>query len=119
MPAYTYETVVISSGQTASAELDLRGKRLVAVKTPTALTGNTLTFHCAEKPTELGGAYVAHSHLNTLAATATTITSVAANQWITIQGSLLPGGIQNCMVKLVSGSAEGANRTFIVTTSLL
>lgn len=116
MASHPYETVVISSGQTVSAEFDLRGKKLHAIKTPAALTGTTLSFQAAEKPTAQGGSYVGVRHLATLASTATTITSVAADQWIVIESGILPEGIENCMLKLVSGSAEAADRTFILDT---
>jgi hypothetical protein len=117
MPAYSYEPCVIANGATTSGEVDLRGKRLHAVKTPSALTGNTLSFTASEKPS---GTFVGVNHLNTLAVTATTLTGVAANQHIVAGGSgILPDGIQNCILKLVSGSTEGTDRTFILTTSVL
>lgn len=106
----------IASGQTASGEVDLRGKMLLGVTTPAAFTGITLSFQVAEVPTANGGTYVSAFHLNTLAATAFTITGVTANQHIVIDGSLLPAGLGNCMLKVVSGSAEGADRDLILFT---
>ena len=104
----------IASGQTVGTETDLRGFRLLAIQTPAALTGNTLAFKAAEKSTAEGGSYVDVNHLNTLAVTATTLTSVAADQHIVLGSAILPEGIGNCMLKLVSGSAEGADRDFVL-----
>lgn len=109
--------VRIASGQTVSAEVDLRGKRLLAVQTPGVLTGVTLSFQAAERPVTEGGVYTPVTHMNTLAVTATTLTSVAASQHIVVQGALLPGGLGNCMLRLVSGSAEEADREFVLFTS--
>jgi hypothetical protein len=107
----------IASGQTASSEVDLRGVRLLGISTPAAFTGTTLSFQVAEVPTANGGVYQNVFHLNTLAATAFTITGVAASQHIVIDGSLLPEGFGNCMLKVVSGSAEGADRDLILFTT--
>lgn len=108
--------VKIASGQTVSGEVDLRGVRLLAISTPAALTGATLSFQAAEMPTAAGGTYVAVQYLNVLAAAVFTITGVAASQHIVIGGSLLPEGLGNCMLKLVSGSAEAADRDLILYT---
>lgn len=118
MPAmsFTASHVKITSGQTVSAEVDLRGRILLAVQTPAALTGVTLAFQAAEKPTAEGGTYVAVNHLNVLAVTATVLTGVAASQHIVIDSSLLPQGFGNCMLKLVSGTAEAADRDIILYT---
>ncbi len=107
-PAHSPAT--IANGQTVGVAVDLRGQRIIGIKTPAALTGVTLAFQCAEAS---DGTFVAASHLSTLAATATVITSVAANQYITLPFDKAPA---NCFVKLVSGSAEGAARTFILVT---
>jgi hypothetical protein len=106
----------IASGQTVSGEVDLRGLMLLGISTPAALTGVTLSFQAADVPTAVGGVYVSVLHLNVLAATAFTITGVAASQHIVIDGSLLPNGIGNCMLKVVSGSAEAADRDLILFT---
>src|SRR5260221_10324266 len=116
MAAFTATHVKITSGQTTSAEVDLRGKMLLAVATPAAFTGVTLGFTAAEKPTAEGGTYNQVFHLSTLAATPFTITSVTTNQYIVIDSSLLPQGFGNCMLKLVSGSSEGGDRDLILYT---
>lgn len=108
--------VKIASGQTVSGEVDLRGVRLLAISTPAAFTGATLAFQAAEMPTASGGVYNAVQYLNVLAAAAFVITGVAAAQHIVIDGSLLPAGVGNCMLKLVSGSAEAADRDLILFT---
>ena len=110
MPYNAHTFATIANGQTVGAAVDLRGQRLVAIKTPAALTGVTLTFQCAETA---DATFVAASYLSTLAATATVITSVAANQHITLPDDKAPA---NCFVKLVSGSAEAAARTFTLYT---
>ena len=55
---FTTSHVKIANGQTTSGEVDCRGKILLAIQTPAALTGNTLAFQAAEKPTAEGGTYV-------------------------------------------------------------
>lgn len=119
MPASVTAThTKVASGGTTSGEVDLRGRMLVAVATPSALTNNTMSFTAAEKPAAEGGSYVAVKHLNTLAATAFTITGVAADQHLVIAGSLLPQGIGNCMLKVVLGGVgnEAADRDLILFT---
>jgi hypothetical protein len=106
----------IASGQSVGAEVDLRGLKLYAIGTPAALTGNTLAFQQAEKPAAEGGVYSDVKYLSTLAATQFTITGVAASQTIYIQSAVLPEGIGNGMIKLVSSGAEGADRDFILYT---
>lgn len=114
MPShYTVSSAKIASGQTVGVAVDLRGQRLVAVQTPAALTGATLTFQCSDK--ELG-VFAPHFHLSTLAATATVITSVSTSQYIQLPNGKNP---VNCFLKLVSGSAEAADREFILYTEPL
>lgn len=100
----------IASGQTVGEIVDLRGQRLVGIKTPADLTGTTLTWQCAEAAD--GTFYAAH-HLNTLAVTATVLTSVADDKYIMLPPDKAPS---NCFIKLVSGSSEGADRTFWLFT---
>lgn len=111
---FTTSHVKIANGQTTSGEVDCRGKILLAIQTPAALTGNTLAFQAAEKPTAEGGTYVDVKHLNVLAVTQFTITGVAASQHIILDGSLLPEGLGNAMLKVVSSGAEGADRDLIL-----
>jgi hypothetical protein len=115
---FTATHAKVASGGTTSGEIDLRGRMLMAVATPSALSNNTLSFTAAEKPTAEGGTYIAVKHLNVLAATAFTITGVAADQHISVAGSLLPQGIGNCMLKIVLGGVgnEAADRDLILYT---
>jgi hypothetical protein len=108
----------VASGGTTSGEIDLRGKMLLAVQTPAALTNTSMGFSASEKPTAEGGSYVAVHHLNVLASTAFVITSVAADRHIVIDGSLLPNGIGNCMLKIVLSGVgnEAADRDLILYT---
>lgn len=106
----------IASGQTASGEVDLRGRMLLAVQTPSDFTGITLAFQVSDKKTADGGAYQDVKYLNTLAVTQLTLTSVSTSQHIVVAGSLLPQGIGNCFLKVVSGSAEAADRELILYT---
>lgn len=108
MPWPTYIEARIASGETVGLAVDLRGKRLLAIKTPADLTGVTLTWQVSEKE---NGTFYAAYHLSTLAATATVLTSVADDKYITLPQDKQPA---NCWLKLVSGSAEGADRTFIL-----
>jgi hypothetical protein len=111
----------IASGAATSGEIDLRGKQLIAVATPAAITNNVMSFTAAEKPTAEGGSYVEVKHLNVLAATAFSITGVAADDYIVIAGSLVPQGIGNCMLKIVMSGVgnEAADRDFILYTKAI
>lgn len=104
----------IASGQSVGVEVDLRGQKVYAIQTPAALTGNTLSFQQAEKPTAEGGVFAPVQYLNTLAAATFTITGVAASQVIYIQSQVMPEGVGNGIIKLVSSGAEGADRDFIL-----
>lgn len=104
----------IASGQSVGVEVDLRGFKVYAIGTPAALTGNTLSFQQAEVPAKEGGVFNSVMYLNTLAAAAFTITGVAANQVIYIQSAVMPEGIGNGVIKLVSSGAEAADRDFIL-----
>ena len=110
MPYFATSQATIASGQTVGAVVNLRGQRLVGIKTPAALTGVTLTWQVCESDS---GTFNPAFHLNTLAATATVITSVAAAQYIALPYDKAP---INCFLKLVSGSAEAADRTFVLFT---
>lgn len=114
MAAGTAAHAKIASGQTVSSEVDLRGGYMAyAVQTPAAFTGVTLAFQVAEKPAAEGGVYGAVFHMSTLAATATVITGVTTSQVIVLN-DFFPQGLGNCMVRLVSGSAEAADRDLTI-----
>lgn len=106
MPFPTPIPAVIANGETVGEAVDLRGLRVLGIHFPADLTGSTLTWQAS--PTE-NGVYQAAYHLSTLAATATVITSAAADIYLELPDGKRPA---NCFLKLVSGSAEGAERTF-------
>lgn len=110
MPYNSHTFATVASGQTVGVAVDLRGQRLVAIKTPAALTGVTLTWQCAELS---DATFVAGFHLGTLLVTASVLTGVAAAQHIVLPFDKAPA---NCFLKLVSGSAEAADRTFTLFT---
>lgn len=113
MAHYTTTRAKIASGQTVGVAVDLTGQRLVGIQTPAALTGVTLTWQVSASN---DGTFTAANHLNTLAVTATVLTSVAASQYIALPFDKAPA---NGWVKLVSGSAEGADREFVLFTEPL
>lgn len=107
----------IASGQTVSGEVDLRGMMLYMIQLPAAFTGTTLSFQVAEVPTKEGGVYSnTAKYLSTLAATAFTITGLTQGDCVIIPSTVVADGLGNCMLKIVSGSAEGADRDIILYT---
>lgn len=102
----------IASGQTVSNEIDIRGQTIHAISVPTGFTGVTLAFQAAEKPTAEGGVYlpVWHVPANEVAEVLT-ITAVTAGTHLIFQAPFAPS---NCMLKIVSGAAEGADRDLII-----
>jgi len=110
----TTSHVKIANGQTTSGELDCRGMILEAIQLPAAFTGTTLSFVQAEVPAKEGGVFSNNvKYLNTLAATTFTITGLVANDCVYFNGTTLPDGLMNGIIKIVSGSAEGADRDLI------
>lgn len=99
------KTTTISSGQTVSAEIDLGGTTPVALITPAALTGTTVTFQAA---TTTGGTF------NTVMKDGATLSvTVAASRFVVLQPSDF-AGVR--FLKVVSGSSEGADRTLTLAT---
>jgi hypothetical protein len=117
MPAVwgTATHVKITSGQTVSGEVDLRGLILIGVQFPAAFTGVTLAFQSAEVPTKEGGVYAPVS-LSTGAGAAVAVSLTAAPA-TTVFCNFQPMG--NCMMKVVSGAAEAADRDIIIYVSPL
>jgi len=116
MSFYTTDHVKIASAATVSSVADLRGKMLHAIQLPAAFTGVTISFQMAETP---DGTFTDVYHMSTLAATKTTITSIATSIAVVVDSNLLPQGIGNCALKLVSGSSEGADRDITLFTRAL
>lgn len=103
----------IASGQTVSGEVDLRGQLLIGIQYPAAFTGATVTFQTAEKPLAEGGFYSSTTSYSTGTGAAVAI-SLTAGASTTVFLNAEPFG--NCMVRVVSASAEGADRDLILYT---
>jgi hypothetical protein len=96
------EVTIAASGTTSDA-VNLSGLQLVAIETPSALTGTALTFTAS---VSLGGTYDAVREVGGAAAYSLTM---AANQWIPVSVNVFAGVP---FLKIVSGSTEAAARTF-------
>lgn len=98
------KTLTIANGQTASAEADLEGFVLVGFETPAAMTGTAMTFTVAAT------ASGTHKALKTSGGSALSFTTAASGYYacdpVNFWGARF--------LKLVSGSAEGAERTLIL-----
>jgi hypothetical protein len=99
----TVLSTTILSGQTTSAALHLRDYVLVGLIMPAAFTGTTITFTASDT---LGGTYVTIYDSSGAAISAT----VAASRAIGLTGAEVDAVAPWQFVKLVSGSAEGADR---------
>ena len=97
---------VIANGQTTSDAIDLFGTTLVGIQMPATFTGSSISFEAA---TTLGGTYqpITNSGGNSISATA------AGGKFISIDPSDI-AGVQ--FIKIVSDSAEGAERTLELVT---
>lgn len=98
------QTVIIASGQTASATIDCRKQQLVGFYTPAALTGTTWSLQSS------------HDGVNFFTALDegdTYSKPMAASRYISVKPSLT-AGMQ--FVKIVSGSTEAAQRSLVVVT---
>jgi len=97
------ETTIASSGST-SAAVNLSGLQLVAIKTPSALTGSSFTFTACDT---VGGTYVLVQAVDGGSDyTASAATSEA--QWIPVDVRVFAGVP---FLKLVSSGTEAADRT--------
>ena len=95
----------IASGQTVSAAIDLQGRTVVAMYMPSAFTGSTITFQTSPDNSTFQALY--NTSNTQMSATVT-----QARNYKFDPGDL--SGIR--YLKLVSGSAEGADRTIIIST---
>jgi len=100
-----YKTVLIdiSSSTTVSEPVDCEGMDLVAIVTPAALTGVAFTFQGSVDDTT-------YNSITDDAGTAISVT-VAASRWVAIGNTLLKSLRGLRYLKVVSGSAEAADRT--------
>ena len=105
-PAIAYDRLaVIASGATVSSVVDTRGGIITGLILPAAFTGTAITFQVSDK---VDGTFVAlYDETNT----AISLT-VAQGRGYKIDPSLLAGWR---FVKIVSGSAEGAIRSVILS----
>jgi hypothetical protein len=94
-------SVVIANGQTKSAAVDLQGTNLIRINTPAQLTGSTLTFEVSADNSTFVPLYDS-------AGTAISVSMGTSRSIVVPATSFI--GIR--YLKLVSGSAEGAERTF-------
>lgn len=96
---------VIPNGGTSSAAVDLGEGQLVGISLPATMTGITLSFTGSD---DLNGTYQTIYYLSGVVITALTLTSSAGGKNITLPLDFLAG---YRFIKIVSGSAEGAERT--------
>ncbi len=102
-----WTATTILSGATVSSAVDLRGLDMLAFILPAAFTGTTIAFQMS--PTAIDGTY--YSCYNTTDAIMQATVTQGRAYFITPQDL---AGIR--FIKLVSGSAEGANRTILIGT---
>lgn len=97
----------ITSGQTVSSAVDLKGYDMLAFILPAAFTGTTIQFQMS--PTSINGTYYDCYNI----ANAVMQATVTQGRAYFIEPQDL-AGIR--FIKLVSGSAEGADRTILIGT---
>ena len=98
-----HRTVTIASGQTVSPAVDVGGYQVLAVTFPATMTGTTMTLQAA---TSLAGTY--NPVYNAAGAVSYTIAGARA---LSLTSSDTHG-LQ--FIKLVSGTAEGADRAIVL-----
>lgn len=97
-----YKTATIANTAQTSDEVTLTdGQTLVAIITPSALTGTAMTFTASDVS---GGTFVAVRDVGGASAYSLT---VAASQYVPVDPRVFAGARA---IKLVSGSAESAQR---------
>ena len=104
-------TIDISESTTVSLAVDLGSKMILGFQMPAAFTGTALTFQGA---TSLTGTY---QSVKDGAGNAVSVT-VAQGEYIALDPDLQTNLRALQFVKLVSGSAEAADRTIEILTSL-
>lgn len=106
-------TVVVANGATKSTPLELNGAEVVGIILPSAMTSTTMTFEMAMQQTSDRALVNADWHeVNSTASSAFSVT-FAANEWIVVD----PNALSGCQfLRLVMGSAEGADRTIGLVT---
>jgi hypothetical protein len=98
------QTATIANGATTSDAIDLKTARLWAIRTPAALTGTAFTFTVSEDCSTYYALYDSTgTAVSWTVAASRYIINVSPTNWLSIR----------CF-KIVSGSAEGAERSIIV-----
>jgi hypothetical protein len=99
-------TITVATSTTISGEVDLGGTEIVGLQMPATFTGTAITFQVA---TVSGGTYQAM-----IDGAGNTVTKTVANgKYVGIDPTLFRGVR---FLKLVSGSAENADRVITVIT---
>lgn len=100
----TTKTVTIASSGTVSTSVDLKSYTLALIEMPAAFTGTALTFQCSSRSGGSGSWLALWSN-------GTQVTLTVAQGRIESTSSIA-GSLAPCRyLKVVSGSAEGAERT--------
>jgi hypothetical protein len=95
----------IANGQTVSDAIDKLSEDLVGFKLPATMTGATVSFQVSDDDVDGAGTYQALSWEGTVVSFAT-----ASAQSVSIDPSKFAGWR---WIKIVSGTAEGAERTIV------
>lgn len=104
IPSLSFANVVVSSGETVSAAIDLRGTTLCGVLTPASFEGTALTFQASADGTNFFP--VKNGDGTDFSVT------VAANTYTKLDPADF-AGIQN--LKIVSGTVTTADRTLVAS----
>ena len=102
-----FEIATIAINQTDSDWVDLKGKQLVAVVFPAAMTGTSIKFR---------GRYLSTGSGNLIAqknSTSDYQTSFAASEWVPLDVDVFCGVGQ---VQIVSSASEAGARTIVLIT---
>ena len=105
-PVRFTQTATIANGGTTSGALDLLSETLLGIFVPSSFTGTALTFQVA---TAVDGTYVTLTNEDGSDYSVT----VAASKFVAVDPQIF-AGVR--FAKLVSGSAEGAERTLTLAT---
>ena len=103
--AFNTSTVTIESSGTTSSARDLNGLgNLVALVTPSALTGTSFTFQASTDGSTYNAVYNEGTQYSV---------TVAASRYVALDPSVFAGAQY---VKVVSGSTEAAERTITLVS---
>lgn len=100
-----YATATIASGGTTSGAIEVPNGQPVGLFLPSALTGTAMTFTAASSE---NGSFIAVQAVDGASVYSVT---VAASKYVPLDPRVF-AGLQ--YIKLVSGSAEGADRSIVV-----